>query len=110
ASASSFLLLTSAPPRSALFPYTTLFRSAAAGALLDGVDDARSTGEALDLSAIGGDEGGVLPAGVCHQKKDGLAVGGGVRGGGTADRESTHPKSSHCPHSHPPLLFQQKKP
>src|SRR5256884_8103195 len=91
------------PPRSTLFPYTTLFRSVGAGVergdlvalgLAHGEDDDRYRGPAAQAadnfdavdpgeSQVEDDEIGVFPGGQCQRRLTGL------------DRKSTRLNSSH---------------
>src|SRR3712207_7228326 len=77
-----FFLMIRRPPRSTLFPYTTLFRSL--------------TGGGVDQPALGVRDGeadralGDRPRG--HARRLGAEVGGGVR----EDRKSTRLNSSHA--------------
>src|SRR3712207_6916783 len=94
------------PPRSTLFPYTTLFRSL------------RIAGVAAVV--VGAAQGGALlrvPAGVAagHQRRDLVAVvgpvlgGEGLAGAGLADRKSTRLNSSHANISYAVFCLKKKK-
>src|SRR2546430_13688817 len=74
------------PPRSTLFPYTTLFRSAFLG---------RADGEGLD-DAEGGDRGGEL------------AQVAEIRAGVEGDRKSTRLNSSHSQISYAVFCLKKK--
>src|SRR2546426_8154578 len=83
------------PPRSTLFPYTTLFRSSAALRLLEGLRDAR----------------GQLHAGARHLRHV-LAGPGRTRGGvgdAVQDRKSTRLNSSHLVISYAVFCLKKKK-
>src|SRR3712207_8955798 len=82
------------PPRSTLFPYTTLFRSRQHGAEHDGPDQA----EARQLLGpdVGGDEGGVA--------RDDLEGDGHHQ-----DRKSTRLNSSHANISYAVFCLKKKK-
>src|SRR5689334_24820710 len=67
-----------APPRSTLFPYTTLFRSDAGADELAGEDDA------VDPAALGGGEV------VAHERRD-------DRPGGRGDRPEDEPREEEMP-------------
>src|SRR3712207_8142983 len=72
------------PPRSTLFPYTTLFRSAGEGR----VQDVGSVTGALHQATVGDGEGGGVGE---------VLTGGEVADfGGVADRKSTRLNSSHA--------------
>src|SRR5690242_21419244 len=88
-----FFLMIRRPPRSTLFPYTTLFRSVAAGELDELVHEAAVVGVLLGLVAV------VLVAG------DGLHRGE-PRG---LDRKSTRLNSSHMSISYAVFCLKKKK-
>src|SRR3712207_7267605 len=92
------------PPRSTLFPYTTLFRSPRGQAALEG------TGPEHGVHPLhGGGQRRQGPPGGCGR------VGGGRRGGGRGggsigrDRESTRLDSSHANISYAAFCFVKKK-
>src|SRR2546426_10127010 len=74
------------PPRSTLFPYTTLFRSRPAGG---GGPRARRGGTRLERRGRGGGDAGAGPR---RRAARGCRVrqGPGVRGGTGADRRASH--------------------
>src|SRR5437868_8622816 len=77
------------PPRSTLFPYTTLFRSGEAGAAPAG-------------AVAGRDDLGVGAFGLGHSGFEGRDVGGG-------DRKSTRLNSSHVSISYAVFCLKKKK-
>src|SRR3712207_7051186 len=93
------------PPRSTLFPYTTLFRSGAAG---------RGGGAHAAAPAVQRGAGHAEP-GRARRRGDGrghLRRGGGVRAaacGGVRDRKSTRLNSSHANISYAVFCFKKKK-
>src|SRR3712207_7493804 len=90
--ASFFFLMIRRPPRSTLFPYTTLFRSAGVAALQGERHGARLGAEVVD-----GDQRPVVPdAGVREHR--------GVR----LDRKSTRLNSSHANISYAAFCLKQK--
>src|SRR3712207_8207680 len=86
------------PPRSTLFPYTTLFRSAVAAQAVEAVDPA-ALGEILDPLPVG--LSGLQPLGHLH------ALEHGLRG---QDRKSTRLNSSHANISYAVFCLKKKKP
>src|SRR5256885_17176959 len=96
------------PPRSTLFPYTTLFRSAGAGAAVEG----ESAGRALGVKSTGERQGGNTRAisvdresGIAGEGRGaakGQAVGGagGNVGACRQDRKSAGLNSSHLVNSY----------
>src|SRR3712207_7636989 len=88
-----FFLMIRRPPRSTLFPYTTLFRSAH-------VRDVEESGSGTGLQMLGQDAGGVLhrhlPAGERHHAS-------------TQDRKSTRLNSSHANISYAVFCLKKKK-
>src|SRR2546422_7062008 len=83
------------PPRSTLFPYTTLFRSRLRRHTLDGEDLGESLGTRhahLVVLGVIQDEGPALDAG--HEQRRGRDAGPQRRGGGHRDRKSTRLNSS----------------
>src|SRR3712207_8800655 len=94
-----FFLMIRRPPRSTLFPYTTLFRSARGARA--GVDE---------RSEMSGDPGGFVGVGdrVGHGAGElGLGGGGGV--GDQEDRKSTRLNSSHANISYAVFCLKKKK-
>src|SRR3712207_8219088 len=89
------------PPRSTLFPYTTLFRSRRALLELDEPPDTRGGDVGRDRSA-GGGRGEVAAAGdpVGQHLRDGVGVG---------DRKSTRLNSSHANISYAVFCLKKKK-
>src|SRR3712207_6986866 len=98
---SCFFLMIRRPPRSTLFPYTTLFRSGTA--TRSGVGGSGVGGSGVDGSGVGGsaldDGGAVVRAGPGHR-----AAG---RGGAVGDRKSTRLNSSHANISYAVLCLKQ---
>src|SRR3712207_9308788 len=94
-----FFLMIRRPPRSTLFPYTTLFRSAHAGAapgcLVCWPPRGRAVVGAHQAAPTFGNERGVAPA----------ASSGGHRG----DRKSTRLNSSHANISYAVFCLKKKK-
>src|SRR2546427_1855987 len=92
------------PPRSTLFPYTTLFRSHGAAALAVGhIGELLDHGQEVALRA--GGLGGLLGAGLAL----GHFGGAGVLGHGNQDRKSTRLNSSHSQISYAVFCFKKKK-
>src|SRR3712207_8425011 len=91
-----FFLMIRRPPRSTLFPYTTLFRSlvVAAGAERDEQRDEDEAAEDRDV------DGGLA---------DGAAVGGEKVRHGWPDRKSTRLNSSHANISYAVFCLKKKK-
>src|SRR3712207_8841318 len=90
---SVFFLMIRRPPRSTLFPYTTLFRSSQHVAVLDrGRDRLRDSRD--------GDDG--RSAGVFNQVAK-------ILGGGLGDRKSTRLNSSHANISYAVFCLKKKK-
>src|SRR3712207_8098416 len=90
-----FCLMSRRPPRSTLFPYTTLFRSAIDGLLLDGIR------EGVDVDARRLDPRGLRL----------LVEGSAVvpPGAGGADRKRTRLNSSHANISYAVFCLKKKK-
>src|SRR3712207_8682585 len=93
------------PPRSTLFPYTTLFRSAPAGAL-------RAAAEHRDPGADAA--GGEGPRRVPARPPPGMAGAGGARPAAARlrdprDRKSTRLNSSHANISYAVFCLKKKK-
>src|SRR5256885_10360420 len=87
------------PPRSTLFPYTTLFRSASAQVLATvGIAEARAPFDLLSLYAGGPDELERYSAGALIQTDD-----------RSADRKSTRLNSSHLVISYAVFCLKKKK-
>src|SRR3712207_7370413 len=76
------------PPRSTLFPYTTLFRSGVALEGEDGVGEGRAVGHGRHVDVLAVDEG--LGVGLVGADDRGLAHGKEL------DRKSTRLNSSHA--------------
>src|SRR3712207_8405746 len=91
------------PPRSTLFPYTTLFRSAAVGRRVGlGLDDASAAARRAGAAraADGGGDGAAAARAV---------VGGAVAAGrGDGDRKSTRLNSSHANISYAVFCLKKK--
>src|SRR5256885_8462436 len=82
------------PPRSTLFPYTTLFRSLEPGVQLGG--------EAVVVRlAVGAEDGGVAPAGAVEREEVGAVEG-------EEDRKSTRLNSSHLVISYAVFCLKKK--
>src|SRR3712207_7151849 len=85
------------PPRSTLFPYTTLFRSPELAAAVIGGGSVKSGAAALTGTpaevALGGPLGA---AGASVLLASGNAPPGGAASGSTSDRKSTRLNSSHA--------------
>src|SRR3712207_7379246 len=101
-----FFLMIRRPPRSTLFPYTTLFRSLVHAQLagdvvdqaLDGVGGLRATGAAVGAGRVGvGEDGDALHVDVL----DLVAA---------RDRKSTRLNSSHANISYAVFCLKKKKP
>src|SRR3712207_7627504 len=101
-----FFLMIRRPPRSTLFPYTTLFRSHADGEERDDVERvALLEGAAGDLEHE--------PAGLVDRRGEGEAgddrPGALGLAGGRRDRKSTRLNSSHANISYAVLCFKNQK-
>src|SRR3712207_7325115 len=94
------------PPRSTLFPYTTLFRSAppAGGHLLARDEQARDH----HASAVGRGEGAAAPHARRHALRRGLVEVGPPDGRDRRDRKSTRLNSSHANISYAVFCLQKK--
>src|SRR2546426_234744 len=106
----AFFLMIRRPPRSTLFPYTTLFRSGRdrrRGAHADREVSGRIGGGAGRRPRGAGDPGGADAVG--GDRGCGRVLGGGARdpggGGGEQDRESTRLKSRHPLNSYARFFF-----
>src|SRR3712207_7522903 len=86
------------PPRSTLFPYTTLFRSSTAFTSSSGVNRVRTKAECG--STPGGQRGGSQRTGQLHPER---------RGRGCRDRKSTRLNSSHANISYAVFCLKKKK-
>src|SRR5438045_7339214 len=84
------------PPRSTLFPYTTLFRSEAARRRADAVRVVAGSGWRLS----GDSTGGVRSRGAAHRER---------RDGDRGDRKSTRLNSSHLGISYAVFCLKKKK-
>src|SRR3712207_7904470 len=97
------------PPRSTLFPYTTLFRSGVDVAVGDGVGDrlgGAGLGLGLALAGLGVAESGLAaPFGL----QDGGGLGALGAGHGRLDRKSTRLNSSHANISYAVFCLKQKQ-
>src|SRR5258705_9386557 len=82
------------PPRSTLFPYTTLFRSLRAGEQVEPVQDQPSTGAGHDGADV-----------VARQR---ATERDGVKTDGTIDRKSTRLNSSHLGISYAVFCLKKK--
>src|SRR3989475_8041784 len=90
-----FFLMIRRPPRSTLFPYTTLFRSL--GGLVGGV------------GAVAGAQQGTVAGRVTDQANGQPLVGARVTVMGTSDRKSTRLNSSHSQISYAVFCLKKKK-
>src|SRR3712207_8727693 len=99
-----FFLMIRRPPRSTLFPYTTLFRSLRGRNMLAGSPGGKGAGGALRGRTGGGrTEGREFPA----QLRNGVPrLGGAIIQG---DRKSTRLNSSHANISYAVFCLQKKK-
>src|SRR3712207_8630396 len=88
------------PPRSTLFPYTTLFRSAVSGKPVI-VDSSKSPARALALGMVPG-----IDLYVVHLVRDGRGVATSLRK--TLDRKSTRLNSSHANISYAVFCLKKK--
>src|SRR2546430_9553738 len=88
------------PPRSTLFPYTTLFRSRAGGGV---VGLGRVPGPGRELPG----RRGLLPA--QHPQHDPGRIAESPGPGGTGDRKSTRLNSSHSQISYAVFCLKKKK-
>src|SRR3712207_8083249 len=96
------------PPRSTLFPYTTLFRSAGLGRRVDGGrGDGRQVRRRLVGERGGGRGGETRQDGDGDGDEGGGAAEGGHRGG-SGDRESTRLNSRHANISHAAFCLQKQ--
>src|SRR3712207_7958497 len=91
-----FFLMIRRPPRSTLFPYTTLFRSSATGSI------SSAFGSGANAS---GDTAIALGVGSTARGEAGIAI----RVGSTADRKSTRLNSSHANISYAVFCLKKKK-
>src|SRR3712207_8662913 len=89
------------PPRSTLFPYTTLFRSLGGGAFAGGRDEAEGLDVPADLLGCAEDLDGVA-------QQDGLGEAF-LAGLSDADRKSTRLNSSHANISYAVFCLKKKK-
>src|SRR3712207_8864471 len=96
------------PPRSTLFPYTTLFRSLSGGAVQRHVGDRLAVGRQLlgHGDAIRGWIDEVHPRIGGHQDRVGLR---GIRDAHRLDRKSTRLNSSHANISYAVFCLKKKK-
>src|SRR2546430_7744426 len=94
-----FFLMIRRPPRSTLFPYTTLFRSAKHDASGDRQPPAVAPEAFRDLA-------GQLACWTQYQDAAGAAL---RRTGPTGDRKSTRLNSSHSQNSYAGFCFEKKK-
>src|SRR5690242_20973688 len=94
------------PPRSTLFPYTTLFRSAARAAVR-GRGRGGERGQPSEAAAPGGGAGDAR-ARHRHQRAP-VQAPGGVRRAAVRDRKSTRLNSSHMSISYAVFCLKKKK-
>src|SRR5207253_8401212 len=107
---SSFPTTTRRPPRSPLFPYTTLFRSQAAATIRQGVAQ-RSKVRLPPRKTIQAVEQSGPPSIIELLRAEGLLLcrgGGGKNAGPEADRKSTRLHSSHVAISYPVFCLKKK--
>src|SRR3712207_8171511 len=95
------------PPRSTLFPYTTLFRSDGGAAAAVVVDGAGAVGELADVLA-GGAGGAVGEPGREAGADAGAEAGGDAGAELPADRKSTRLNSSHANISYAAFCLKKK--
>src|SRR3712207_8632665 len=94
------------PPRSTLFPYTTLFRSAGRGGAADAAgEQAARTRLLLDMA--GGARLG--PPGAHLRDGRGVLAAWRLRTAVAEDRKSTRPKSSHPHYSYAGFCLKKKQ-
>src|SRR2546421_810821 len=93
------------PPRSTLFPYTTLFRSGRIGSRRDGV------GDRLQRRLLGGERGGARQGqhAVAKAAAEAAGIGEPEEVAGGIDRKSTRLNSSHDQISYAVFCLKKKK-
>src|SRR2546430_6664506 len=89
------------PPRSTLFPYTTLFRSPARGRTTSGFSGSGREGQGRLRAQLLATEGACLPGDRSEQEEN--------RARGGADRKSTRLNSSHSQISYAVFCLKKKK-
>src|SRR5258705_5395282 len=95
------------PPRSTLFPYTTLFRSDAVDRLAPGVDGVDDAAERVAEQVADEDAADASGRGAGADDGDGARLEDRVEGG-TEDRKSTRLNSSHLGISYAVLCLTKK--
>src|SRR3712207_7185973 len=95
------------PPRSTLFPYTTLFRSSSSGFGLMGGSSGSSSGSSG--SSIGGSSGSSLGGSSSGSSGSSLGGSSGTTYGSSGDRKSTRLNSSHANISYAVFCLKKKK-
>src|SRR3712207_7605378 len=98
-----FFLMIRRPPRSTLFPYTTLFRSGGSPSATGGPTASRPA--RISSKKEGGSGSPKKPAGGPSFKGN----GGSPRAKGAADRKSTRLNSSHAKISYAGFFLKKKK-
>src|SRR3712207_8038628 len=93
------------PPRSTLFPYTTLFRSAR---VADGLRAVRATPGALPALVVC--HGGSIRLALVAEHGDETARGREIPNAALVDRKSTRLNSSHANISYAVFCLKKKKP
>src|SRR3712207_6912835 len=94
-----FFLMIRRPPRSTLFPYTTLFRSVFDGELMDRLYTAGEVGVDLEVSRVADDQERWVFQGLAIVEQ--LAIG--------IDRKSTRLNSSHANISYAVFCLKKKQ-
>src|SRR3712207_7184903 len=94
------------PPRSTLFPYTTLFRSEEEGHGLDDDADRRAGHRVAEDDDAAGDAGDVGGGAGDRDDRDRVAV---LQRAGRRDRKSTRLNSSHANISYAVFCLKKKK-
>src|SRR5690606_40447897 len=102
------LLLRRRPPRPPLFPYTTLFRSAVAGAGIDQEAQRLRRGHAVQFGVVQHRAVGVERDDVLVRHLGGVLLRGGAVGH-VEDRKSTRLNSSHVKISYAVFCLKKKK-
>src|SRR3712207_7128149 len=98
------------PPRSTLFPYTTLFRSADGVAQVHGAAREAALGEQRERRPVVGRQRGLAaPDDHRHDEQVELVDQPGAEGLGREDRKSTRLNSSHANISYAVFCLKKKK-
>src|SRR2546427_8878832 len=98
-----FFLMIRRPPRSTLFPYTTLFRSLRVPSHRDGLDDVRLGEDEAEVEVLL--DGDLL----ARLGRAGRAAGRIAEGSELLDRKSTRLNSSHSQISYAVFCLKKKK-